>query len=176
MKIRIAFCIFALCSLISLEAKAPSVYFSSETDLAKKCVVLIKRETQSIRIASHRLSNTQIIQALLDVHKRGVLIEIIVDSETVTKNSRLQLLAKEGVSIWVWQPKMKKDRMRHSFGIFGDDTLWTGSYSFSLNKKFDHRESVMLIVDEGLVRNFFKEFETLKKGEVIPFLEYIKGL
>ncbi len=174
---KIILCFFILCVAGGLYAKESTVYFTTETDLAKKCIEYIQKESEFIRIASHRLSNSQVILALLQAHKRGASIEIIVDAETVTKNSRLQLLANEGISILVWKSNGKKrDHLHHSFCIFGKDLTWTGSYSFSLQKKFAHKESVVILENEQIAQSFLKEFEALKMSGCSSFAEYVKEM
>ncbi len=177
MRKKIAFYVFILCAVGSLYAKEPAIYFTREVDLAKKCIEYIEKESTSIRIASHRLSNAQVVLALLQAHKRGVFIEVVVDAETVTKHSRLQLLANEGVSVLVWKSEAKKkDHMHHSFCVFGKNLTWTGSFSFSLQKKFTHKESAIVVEDEEIAQSFLKEFDAVKMSSVLPFLEYIKNL
>lgn len=177
MRAKIVCFMFILCSIGILEAKDPSVYFTTDTDLAKKCIEYIQKEQESIRIASHRLSNTQVISALLQAFRRGVLVEVVVDAETVTKHSRLQLLANEGATVLIWKSEAKKkDHMHHSFCLFGKELTWTGSYSFSLQKKFNHKENVTVFSDEKISKSFLKEFDAVKKGNTVSFLEYVKEL
>ncbi|MBS0626703.1 MAG: hypothetical protein JSS09_00650 [Verrucomicrobia bacterium] len=177
MRAKIACFIFVLGSIGVLRAKEPSVYFTTDTDLAKKCIEYIQKEPESIRIASHRLSNTQVIAALLQAYKRGVLLEVIVDAETVTKHSRLQLLANEGATVLVWKSEAKKkDHMHHSFCLFGKELVWTGSYSFSLPKKFNHKESATIFFDDKLFKSFSSEFDMINKGNTLPFLDYVNSL
>ncbi len=164
-----------LCLYSVLLATEPAVYFTSEVDLAKKCVEYIKREKDKIRIASYRLSNYAIISELVKACKRGVSVEVIVDAETVSKRSVLTKLAQEGVAVFVWKSKSsKKDRMHHAFCVFGDKTAWTGSYGFSVSKKFNHKESALVLSEEKTVASFLKEFDVLKTEGVVPLFDYIK--
>ncbi|MES2198877.1 MAG: phospholipase D-like domain-containing protein [Chlamydiota bacterium] len=177
MREKIALWFFVLCAFGSLYAKEPTVYFTGETDLAKKCIEYIQRESTSIRIASHRLSNVQVIMALLQAHKRGVFVEVVVDAETVTKHSRLQLLAAEGVAVSIWKAgNKKKDHMHHSFCVFGKELTWVGSYSFSLQKKFSHKENAVVLEDETMAQSFLKEFDAVKMSCPLSFSEYLRDL
>lgn len=174
MRKKIALWFFVLSFAGALYAKDSTVYFTTETDLAKKCIEHIQKELQSIRIASYRLSNVQVISALVRAHKRGVSVEVIVDAETVTKHSRLQMLADEGVLVLVWKPQAKKkEHLHHSFCVFGKDLAWVGSYSFSLQRKFTHKESVVLLEGEEISQSFLKEFEALKMSCCLCFAEYV---
>lgn len=165
--------ILAFLTMSILHAKQPEVYFSNNTDLAKKCIEYVKQESLSIRIVSHRLSDPKVIASLVQAYKRGVSVEVIVDPKTVTKRSRLRLLAEEGAGVFVWKGS---DRMHHAFCLFGKDTLWNGSYTFSLQKKFQHREGVVIVSDSRISKIFFDEFALIKKEYTTPFLEYIESL
>jgi phosphatidylserine/phosphatidylglycerophosphate/cardiolipin synthase-like enzyme len=171
MQVKSRVLLICLLSTVALYAKLPEVYFSATTDLSKKCIEYIRQEDSSIRIVSHRLSDPKVITALLQARRKGVSIEVIVDPKTLTKRSRLRLLAEEGGGVFVWSGK---DRMHHAFCLFGQDTLWTGSYTFSVSNRYQHREGAILIFDENAGKNFFEEFEIIKKDYTIPFLDYIK--
>ena len=165
--------IFVFLIFANLQGREPEVYFSNNTDLAKKCIQYVKQERSSIRIVSHRLSDPKVISSLLQAHKRGVSVEVIVDPKTITKRSRLRSLAEQGIGVFVWKGP---DRMHHAFCLFGQDTLWNGSYTFSLSKRFQHREGVVILSDPKIGKSFFEEFTAIKKEFTIPFLDYIESL
>ena len=166
------FCLLPFSEAISLESSIePSVYFSSEIDLSKKFIELIKNEPAKIRMATERLSDVEVVQALIAAHKRGVSVEVIVDPVTVTSRSPLALLVEERIPVFVWKPdetfsKTKKNetkrRMHQVFCVFGSSLSWTGSYSFSLKRLFSHRESALVLQDEKVSAAFISEFERMK--------------
>jgi phosphatidylserine/phosphatidylglycerophosphate/cardiolipin synthase-like enzyme len=177
LKVKTALYIYILCFFGSLSAKESVAYFSAETDLAKKCIECIQKEVKSIRIASRKLSNVDVILALSEAHKRGVLVEVIVDAKSVTKNPRLRLLSDEGALVLVWKAESKrKEYLQHSFCLFGDESTWVGSYSFSLEKKFSHKESVVLLEGKEVFESFSREFDLVKKGSSLSLSEYLKDL
>ena len=157
----------------------PLVYFSSEIDLSKKFIEQIEKEPKKIRMATERLSDVEVIQALIKAHKRGVSIEIIVDPITVTRRSPLSLLVDEGISVYVWnsdqevlkaKKKEPKRGMHHVFSVFGSGVSWTGSYSFSLKRLFSHRESALVLQDEKVSSAYLLEFERMKIANSILFV------
>ncbi len=163
------------------EAQEPSLYLTSQVDVAEKFIERVRGEKKSIRMASHRLSELDVIKALIEAHQKGVSVEVIVDSVSVTKQTPLTLLAKEGIPVFVWQsesfPKKKNEaprRMHHGFCVFGSDLSWTGSYSFSLKSRFHHFEQALVLQDEKISKGFLEEFEEIKKKHTTPFSEYIK--
>ena len=161
----------------------PLVHFSSEVDLSKKFIELIENEPKKIRMATERLSDLEVIQALVKAHKRGVFVEVMVDPITLTRRSPLSLLLDEGVSVFVWKAdeemsKAKKNeskkRMHHAFGVFGSVTSWVGTYSFSLKRLFSHRESALVLRDEKVASAYILEFERMKATAAVLFLTSIE--
>jgi len=164
---------FVFSFVLGLEAQDPILYFSSQVDIPSVFIEKVEAEQKSIKLVSYRLSDVGVVQALIKAHQRGVLVEVIVDSVAVTKNSPLKLLVKEGVSVLVWSPSDKK-RMNYGFCVFGSSLSWTGSYNFSLKSGSKSFEDVLLLEDEKVASAFLKEFENIKKQDVIPFLSVLK--
>lgn len=166
---------------LRLEAGESCLYFTSQLDVSEKFIERVKAEKKSIRMASHRLSELEVVKSLIDARKREVSVEVIVDSLSVTKQTPLTLLVKEGIPVFVWRsesfPKKKNEaprRMHHGFCVFGSDTSWTGSYSFSLKSRFRHFEQALLLQDEKISKGFLEEFEEIKKKHSMPFSLYIE--
>ncbi len=175
------FLIVFILLFLSAEAGEPCLYFTSQVDVSEKFIEKVKAEKKSIRMASHRLSELEVIRSLIDAHRRDVSVEVIVDSLSVTKQTPLTLLVKEGIPVFVWSsesfPKKKNEaprRMHHGFCVFGSDTSWTGSYSFSLKSRFHHFEQALLLQDEKISKGFLAEFEEIKKKHTTPFFLYVE--
>lgn len=154
-----------------------SVYFSEEDDLSKEFVAQVQREQTSIRMACHRISEVKVIDSLVAAHGRGVLVEVIVDPLTVTKKTPLKLLVDAGVPVYVWkfgdEKKGKSQHMHHSFSVFGKECAWSGTYSFSLKRLYQHREGALVLQDEKVAAAFLTEFDKIKKKQSISFEEYL---
>ena len=183
MKKRVFFFVLFLCfaSFGFLEAEEPVLYLTSKEDVSLKFIEKVKKESQCIRMASHRLSDPAVVQALMEAHQRKVSVELIVDSTSLTKNTPLKRLLEEGVPVFVWQteklPKKKSEaprRLRHAFCVFGADQCWIGSYSFSLKRRFRPFESVLLLQDEKIAKELLMEFEEIKKEYTISLFSYLK--
>jgi hypothetical protein len=175
-RLLLVLCFLATEIMASSPAKGASIYFSEEVDLTEKFLHYVALETQSIQMAAHRLSEVKVIEALIKAHRRGVFVEVLVDPVTVTRKTPLMLLLEADIPVHVWRPKepqktlakegKKKSpvkRMHHYFCLFGKETVWTGSFSFSVKKLFSHRESALILVDEKTFCGFAKEFQQMKK-------------
>ena len=176
-------CVFivALCVCLKINADEFYLYFTSKEDVGEKFIERTRGEKLSIQMATHRLSQVEVIQSLIEAHRRNVLVEVIVDSITITKQTPLLLLLKEGVDVFVWNlesfPKKKSEaprRLHHSFCVFGRDCSWSGSYSFSLKSRFHHFESALLVQNEKIAKDFLEQFQEIKKNHTIPLPLYLQ--
>ena len=153
------------------------VFFSSD-DLLSQFIQQVKAEKNKICLASYRLSNLQVIRALLEAKKRGVHVEVVVDETSFSQKSPLFLLEKEGISTFIWRkPSFQKKRlgegMRHVFCIFGEECCWVGSYGFSSKQSLLMQTSALLLQNKEIVKKYFNEFQMLKK-RTLPLSQYVE--
>lgn len=155
-----------------------NVYFSEQVDLSEKFIEHVQAETDSIRMASHRLSDVKVIEALIQARSRGVDVMVIVDPVTVTRKSPLTLLLDADIPVYVWNYaalEKKADvskHMHHSFCLFGKSLVWTGSFSFSLKRLFSHRESACVFSNTKIAGSFLREFNDIKTACSVPLALY----
>jgi phosphatidylserine/phosphatidylglycerophosphate/cardiolipin synthase-like enzyme len=179
-----------------LSSDETCLYLTSREDVGQRFIERVQEEKEQILLASHRLSHSGVIEALIEAHRRNVRVEVIVDSVSVSKNSCLQRLIREGIFVSVWQsqgfpvpipseypgippgiPKPKprfQRRMNHSFCVFGSDLAWTGSYAFGVKSKFPNFENAILVRDEKVAKEFLEEFEKMKKKHAIYLPLYLE--
>src|SRR5438128_1907739 len=58
----------------------PKVYFSPADNLRKKIITLIDQEQSSIHAAVYFLTDGEVAQALIRAKRRGIAVELVVDS------------------------------------------------------------------------------------------------
>ncbi len=171
-------CSFVFCIPFQATSIDPVVYFTSGVDLSKKFIEYVQKEPDSIKMASHRLSDLQVIRALIAAHKRGVAVEVLVDPVTITTKTPIKLLVDEGIKVLVWKADGKKGspakHMHHTFCVFGKTTCWTGSYTFSVKKISQHQESSLVLQDTKASADFLAEFDKMVKTGVEPFSSYVE--
>lgn len=156
---------------MSLEQPSQTeVYFSPNSNFFSPLLSLIDREKELIQIATSRLTDRQIWRALIEASKRGVSIEIIVDTKTLGLGKLLQKLSYCSSRIWIYpEIRQKKTRtiMNHKFCICKSQmTVWNASCSFSPNAKL-HCEHALVIRENSLVHQFVQEFEKLKQKSIL---------
>lgn len=166
-----------LCALPNVE-----VYFSPDEQVAERLIELIDQEQVSIRSAVYCLMYAEIAKALQRASQRGVAVEVIVDPFSVKTRSPLQGMERKGVSIYVWDPEMlpRSDRatyrpplMHDKFCVFGDHTVWTGSYNFTRQASLANRENVVILHDSAIARRYLIEYQKIKKEGCRPYQQFI---
>ncbi len=188
--------VVCLCVFSQGVAEEPCLYLTSQEDVAERFIERVQEEKERICLASHKLTHVGIVNALIEAHRRNVLVEVIVDSASVFKSSPIHRLIKEGIFVCVLQspslpvplpprypgippgvakptPRFQK-RMNHTFCVFGSDLSWTGSYAFIAKSKFAHFENALLLKDEKIAKEFLEEFDRMKKKHVIYLPLYLQ--
>lgn len=159
------------------------VLFSPQDHVADELISMINKEKKSIKAAVFCLMHRGISNALIQAHKRGVNVEIIVDPFSVKTRSPVRRIALANVPVYVWNPttllkangekqKRRKPLMHDKFCIFGDQRVWTGSFNFTFEAATRNRENVVVLENETIARLFLEEFEKLKVEGCMPYFEF----
>lgn len=159
--------------LTALEKAAVSeVYFSPEDGVADRLISRINEERESIRVAVYCLMHTGIAKALKSAFARGVDIEVIVDPYSIKSRSPIMRMVEKGIPVYVWNPKQivnsnknkKKPLMHDKFCVFGDHTVWTGSFNFTREGTFANRENVVVMEGADIAKSYLCEFTAIKEA------------
>lgn len=162
------------------------VLFSPEDRVAEELISLIDKEQKSIKAAVYCLMHKGIADALIDAHKRGVDVEVIVDPYSVKARSPLRRMHRAKLPLFVWDPpevvretkagKMVKDRkplMHDKFCVLGNSCVWTGSFNFTFYATKRNRENVVVLENTQLASTYLAEFERLKAHGCKPYFQYV---
>ena len=142
------------------------VFFSPEDHLADRLISLIEKEENSIAVAAYAFSHWKIAKALCDAKERGVKVEVVVDPFSLKFSSILKKLTKSKIPIWVWDPSTSSTGtalMHDKFCLFGESSVWTGSFNFTYYADHSNRENALFLNDAQIVKKFKAHFENLKK-------------
>lgn len=164
---------------------ACAVYFSPEDGLAEKLIERIHAEKQSICAAVYCLMHAGIAKALNEAKERGVDVEVIVDRYSIKARSPVAKMVEKGVPVYVWNPAdnpaqsgkkgaRRKSLMHDKFCIFGNHTVWTGSFNFTREASIANRENAVVLADRAIAESFLKEFQAIKEGGCCPYGEFVK--
>lgn len=151
------------------------VYFSPKDGVAERLIGRIQAEKESIRVAVYCLMHAGIARALSEAHARGVDVEVIVDPYSINSRSPIAKMVEKGVSVYVWNPKelavqsgkkrnKRKPLMHDKFCVFGNHTVWTGSFNFTRVGNLSNRENVIVLGGSDVADSFLKEFQAIKEA------------
>jgi phosphatidylserine/phosphatidylglycerophosphate/cardiolipin synthase-like enzyme len=157
--------------------KIVQAFFSPDDDLQDALIQLIQQESSSIRIAIYTFTDTEIAQALIDAHQRGVNVQIIVDpSQGKDRYSKVSTLQAAGIKVFFYNPDYVADKrsnlMHNKFAIFGNTKknkvrVWTGSYNFTAAARTRNQENAVLFTDTAVFEDYLKQFCCLKDERCI---------
>ena len=85
---------------------------------------------KSIRVAMFTFTHPLLLQALIDAHKRGVDVEVVIDSDSAKQTSQkvFQRLKREGMKVFVSQ---RVGLLHHKTAIIDDNILVVGSANWT---------------------------------------------
>lgn len=147
----------------STASTAIRTYFSPEDDLHFHIAQQIKKESTRISIAMYAFTDHRISNLLIDAHKRGVIVEIITDSENIKKGySRIDPLVAQGICVWQWNNQSQKQYnplMHHKFAIFhGCQEVLVGSTNFTQAGQKRNAENINFIHCQSTVDKYAEQF------------------
>lgn len=166
-----------LCSAVQTEHAV--AYFSPEDHLEKRLIGMINKERKSIQVAIYTLTHRGIGKALIEAKKRGVFVEILIDRASVKIRAPIQKMVEAGIPVHVWEPekdhkpKACRSLMHNKFCIFGDETVWTGSFNFTYEASRAHQENVVVLRDGVLAAAYKEQFHQMKHKSCVPYASYV---
>ena len=159
----------ALCASVAL---AQEVHYSPEERLDAIDAALIASATRSIDFASYSLTDSIVLDALLDADKRGVAIRIVLDPRERQDFGGLGDLA-DNVRVKRSGPLMHLK----AYAIDGE-LLRTGSANFSASGERQQDNDLIVIRDQKAAAQFDAHFERMWDAAqpMIEFEPAIKAL
>ena len=167
---------FAYTHLMNERNAIDKVFFAPrDADTIEAVLIGLIQSTQtSIKGALFRLSNKRIIQELIAAHKRGVVIDIVLDPSALSASQEISKLSHAGIplSLCILRHGIL---MHHKFLVF-KDTLFcpennltplptvvaTGSLNLT-EHGFSNRENINFRDEPHIVDAFLKENAALKE-------------
>lgn len=120
----------------------------------------------SLDIAAFELNNEVIVQAILAAFQRGVAARIVTDDEHGLEDetySFLRDLRAAGLAI---VDDQRSGLMHDKFMILDSETVWTGSWNYTVNGTYRNNNNVLVIEHPAAVAAYQAEFdEMFERGE-----------
>ncbi|KOC68726.1 Mitochondrial cardiolipin hydrolase [Habropoda laboriosa] len=121
----------------------------------------INRAERSLDVCMYILSCQLLSNAIVNAHKRGVFVRIIMDRHMASNESaQTALFYNNGVPIRL---KDLGVLMHHKFAIVDNDIVITGSMNWTMSGFFGNFENLLVTNHRLLLQPFIDEFDSLWK-------------
>ena len=141
---------------ILIDEKYVSVYFSPTNKISTTQIIpLINQAKKSIYIPAFYITHNDIIDALINAHKRGIEIKIIVDETSVKgKYVNVNYIKQNGIDLKIenWAGKMHMKSI-----IIDDDILVIGSMNFTKQGERMNDENCIVIKNSQILNSAYKK-------------------
>lgn len=150
-----------------------TVFFSPDDDIRSQLLSFIEQEKEAIKIAVFMFTDKELAQALINSHKRGILIEVVTDPAGLRdKQNKIGLLSDNKIDVYVYNGQHNKSGnssiMHHKFVLFSKNKndkplLWTGSLNFTRIACDCNQENVIIVEDNSALEKYTEQFKKLKQ-------------
>ena len=132
------------------------IYFSPQDKSSKRIVEIINNSKQYIYIPAFLITHTQISNALISAHSRGVDVKIILDANSVyTRNTKHAILRQHNIPIKIenYAGKLHSKTM-----IIDDKYIIMGSMNFSNSGENKNDENLVIIQNTEFAKAYKQIF------------------
>lgn len=136
------------------------VYFSPRGGAQDAIVKALQEAKESVFVQAYSFTSAPIAKALVDAHKRGVAIEVVLDkSQRTEKYSGATFLANADISVWI----DAAHAIAHN-KVMVIDLRWviTGSFNFTKSAEERNAENLLVLDSPELARIYLANIEAHK--------------
>jgi len=142
-----------------------SVYFSPGTDCGQLIIDKIRMAQKHVHVQAYSFTSDRIAKALVEVHKRGVEVKVILDDDKADKKSELDFLSRKGIDTYL---DSAHEKAHSKLVLIDSQTIITGSFNLSDRDEEKKADNVVLIegkqkIIDAYEANFTKHLGHSKK-------------
>lgn len=147
----------------SLPADVDAGFTDVKTTKAK-VVQALNKANKSIYIAIFSLNEPDIIRALVDARKRGVVVQVKYDYLQSTQEVMTEALTTlKNAGVVTSEIRMSgRSYMHHKFAVIDGRMVVTGSFNWTRNASFNNWENVVIIQSEEVAKMYKAEWDRIK--------------
>ena len=152
----------ALCSCATVPAENTSpidweVYFSPNGGCTDAIARELDKAQSTVLVQAYSFTSYKIAKGLLDAHKRGVKVEIILDkSQKGDQYSSADFLANSGMSVKI---DSKHAIAHNKVMVIDGETVITGSFNFTKAAEENNAENLLVIRDKKLAERYTENLQ-----------------
>ena len=150
-------CLAAWSPPMSAGAQQWEVYFSPRGGATEAIVRAVDSARISLHVQAYTISSSPIVKAISVAHRRGVLVQVILDQGQLTdKFSALPSLLAAGVPVWI---DAAHQIAHNKIMIIDGETVITGSFNFTRSAEYYNAENLLVIRDKALADRYEANFQ-----------------
>jgi phosphatidylserine/phosphatidylglycerophosphate/cardiolipin synthase-like enzyme len=157
------FGIFSPTSIIHPQEKTSTweVYFSPHGGCTEAIIRELNKAKMTILVQAYSFTSAPIAKALLNAHKRGVKVEVILDkSQRTQKYSSATFLYNAGIPTKI---DAQHAIAHNKVMIIDGETVITGSFNFTKAAEENNAENLLVIRDKKLAERYTKNWQEHEK-------------
>ena len=121
----------------------------------------IDAATDTLDMAAFELNSDPIHTAIARAAERGVMVRIVTDDDhglNDNRNPHLRDLAQRGIDV---RDDNRSGLMHNKFAVIDGDTVWTGSWNYTVNGTYRNNNNVLTLASAEAARAFQAEFDEM---------------
>lgn len=128
------------------------VYFSPKGGATEAVVRALDAAKQTVFVQAYSFTSKEIAKALLNAHKRGVVVHVILDKSILGDHySEADFLVHSGISVLI---DANHQIAHNKIMIIDGETVITGSFNFTRQAEEHNAENLLVIHDRGLAERY----------------------
>jgi phosphatidylserine/phosphatidylglycerophosphate/cardiolipin synthase-like enzyme len=133
------------------------VYFSPRGGCTEAIVRELNKSKSTILVQAYSFTSAPIAKALLNAHRRGVKVEVIMDkSQKTQKYSSATFLFNAGIPVKI---DAQHAIAHNKVMVIDGETVITGSFNFTKAAEENNAENLLVIHDKKLAERYIKNWQ-----------------
>ncbi len=133
----------------SVHAADLQVFFSPKGGCTEAVVANLDKATNSVLVQAYSFTSAPIAKALVDAHKRGVKVEVILDkSQRSEKYSSADFVQHAGIPTFI---DARHAIAHNKIMIIDGRTILTGSFNFTKAAESSNAENLLVIQNDPML-------------------------
>jgi phosphatidylserine/phosphatidylglycerophosphate/cardiolipin synthase-like enzyme len=133
------------------------VYFSPHGGCTEAIIRELNKAKSTILVQAYSFTSAPIAKALLNAHKRGIKIEVIIDKSHVNQRySSATFLYNQGIPVKI---DAQHAIAHNKVMIIDRETVITGSFNFTKAAEINNAENLLIIRDKKLAKRYIENWQ-----------------
>ena len=134
-----------------------AVYFSPDGGCTQAIVAELQKAKSTIFVQAYSFTSTPIAKALIEAHKRGVKVQVILDkSQRSEKYSSADFVAHAGIETLI---DAKHAIAHNKIMVIDGAVVITGSFNFTKAAEEKNAENLLIIQDTALAARYIENWK-----------------